>query len=335
MYTGRSFNEQAKMIGFFIVLVILLCLIVYELRFFSSSFLGAFTLYILLRRPHRKLIAKGWKKSWATSFLVIAASLSILIIGGSVTGIVYAKMQQFNPQTILENIRQLNDTIVQKLHHEIVPENFLEHAVQWIGKILPALISATGNVIANVILMILILYFMLAESEKFEHSIENLLPLSKNNVRLLKHEAHSSLFSNAIGTPMIMAFQAALAALSYWFTGAGDPIIWGILTGFAGLIPVIGTVVIWLPLAINLLIGGFTWQGIVLLIWGTFVIALVENVFRMIFLKRYADVHPLIPLFGVMLGINVLGFWGIIFGPLMISGFLLLVKIFHSEFLTK
>ena len=334
MYTGRSFNERAKLIGFFSILVIWFCLIVYELYFFSSSVLGAFTLYILLRKPYKYLLARGWKKSFATAFLVALASLSILIIGGGITGIVYAKISQFNPQVILENIRQLNDTVIQEWGHDIFPEDIVEKGVLWLGKVIPGLLSTTGNVIANVILMILILYFMLAESEKFEQGIENFLPLSKGNIALLKKEANSSIISNAIGVPLIMAFQAALSALAYWFTGAGDPIIWGLLTGFAGLIPVVGTVVIWLPLAINLLIGGYMWQGIVLLVWGTFVISLVENVFRMIFLKKYADVHPLIPLFGVILGINLFGFWGIIFGPLVISGFLLLVKIFHNEFLT-
>lgn len=141
--------------------------------------------------------------------------------------------------------------------------------------------------------------------------------------------------SNAIGIPVIMMLQGSLSSLGYWFTDAGDPIIWGILTGFAGLVPAVGTSVIWLPLSLNLLIGGYIWQGIFLLLWGSLVISLVDNGFRMVFLKKYADTHPLIPLFGVILGINLLGFWGIIFGPLLLSGFLLLVKIFHSEFLSK
>jgi predicted PurR-regulated permease PerM len=126
-----------------------------------------------------------------------------------------------------------------------------------------------------------------------------------------------------------------VAALAYWFTGAGDPIVWGLLTGFFGLIPVIGTAGIWLPLAINLLIGDHVWQCVVLIIWGVCVVSTIDNVFRMVFLKKYANVHPLVALFGVILGVNLFGFWGIIFGPLVISGFLLLIKIFHKEFLTN
>ena len=333
MYTGRFFNERTKAIGFLLILASLACLIVYELRYFSSSVLGAFTLYILLRKPYIRLRKKGWSKLLITILLVALTFIIIIVIGGGITGVVYAKIKDFNPHTILDNIRLFHDTLIQKWNITVFPEDSIEQGIQWLGKVLPGVLSATGNVIANVILMVFVLFFMLHGSEKFEHGIDNFLPISKENIRLLKKETNSIIISNAIGIPVIMALQGSLAALAYRFTGAGDPIIWGFLTGFAGLIPVVGTVVIWVPLSLNLLIGGNIWQGVVLLIWGSCVISLIDNGFRMVFLKKYANVHPLIPLFGVILGINLFGFWGIIFGPLVISSFLLLVKIFHSEFL--
>jgi len=334
MYTGKIFNERAKAIGFLLVLAALASLIIYELRYFTSSALGAFTLYVLLRKPYRKLLAKGWHKTLATLLLTGLTFLGIIIIGGGIAGVVYSKISNFNPQIILDNLRLFHETTIQKWGHSISLDTIVVKGAQWLGSALPGILSATGNVIANVILMIFVLFFMLQGSEKFEQGIDNLLPISKENIGLLKKDTNHMIMSNAIGIPVIMLLQAVLSALAYWFTGAGDPIIWGLLTAFAGLIPVIGTVVIWVPLAINLLIGNNIWQGVVLLIWGVCVISLIDNGFRMIFLKKYANVHPLVPLFGVILGINLFGFWGIIFGPLVISGFLLLVKIYHTEFRT-
>ena len=332
MYTGKFFNERVKSIGFILVMVALACLIVYQLRYFMSSVLGAFTLYMLLRKPYRKLLAKGWNKTLAVVMLVVLTFLLIIIIGGGISLVVYTKIQDFDPQTILDNLKLFHETTIQKWGHSISLDDMVVKGAQWLGSALPSVLSATGNVIANVILMVFVLFFMLQGSEKFEQGIDNFLPISKGNIRLLKKETNSMIVSNAIGIPVIMALQASLSALAYWFTGAGDPIIWGLLTGFAGLIPVIGTVVVWVPLAINLIIGENIWQGVVLLIFGTCIISLIDNGFRMVFLKKHANVHPLIPLFGVILGINLFGFWGIIFGPLVISGFLLLVKIYHSEF---
>ena len=62
------------------------------------------------------------------------------------------------------------------------------------------------------------------------------------------------------------------------------------------------------------------------------VIANVDNLCRMILMNKVADTHPLIVIFGVILGIPLFGFWGIIFGPLLISGFLLLMKIYYKEY---
>ena len=335
MYTGRTFNERAKEIGFLLVLVSLACLIIYQLRYFMSSALGAFTLYMILRKPYRSLLAKGWNKTLSISVLLSLTFLVIVIIGGGITGVVYAKIRHFNPHSILESIKLVHDSLIQRLEYQFIPDDIVIQGVQWLGSILPSMLSATGNVIANVVLMIFVLLFMLQGSEKFEQGIESLLPFSNENIALLKKETNNMIISNAIGVPVIMMLQGSLAALAYWFTGAGDPIIWGLMTGFAGLIPAVGTGIIWLPLALNLLIGGNIWQSILLIVWGCCVISLVDNVFRMAFMKKFSNIHPLIPLFGVILGINMFGFWGIIFGPLVISVFLLLVKIFRCEFIKK
>jgi len=334
-YTGKSFNERIKEVGFSILLVLIFCLIVYELKYFLSSLLGAFTLYMILRKPHRKLLAKGWRNAWAVAVLVLASFIIITVIGGIITGTVYLKIKDFNPGAIINNMQLLHGTIIERWGYNIFSEDIIAKGINQIGSFLPALISATGNVVANVVMMFFILIFMLKDSATFEKGIENFLPVSKNSINLLKKEINNMVMSNAIGIPMIMLGQSSVATLAYWFTGVRDPIIWGLLTGFAGLIPVVGTAVVWIPLAINLIIGENIWQGIVLIIWGTAVISIVDSTVRMFFLKKYADIHPLTAIFGVIVGVNIFGFWGIIFGPLVISGFLLLVKIFNYEFLAK
>jgi len=334
-YTGKSFNERIKEVGFVILLVLLFCLIVYELKYFLSSLLGAFTLYMILRKPHQNLLAKGWKDVWAVTVLVASSFLIISVIGGIISGAVYLKIRDFNPSTLISNLQLLHGTINERWGYNIFSEDIIAKGINQIGYFLPALISATGNVVANVVMMFFVLIFMLKDSTAFEREIENFLPVSKDSINLLKKEINNMVVSNAIGVPMIMLGQSSVAALAYWLTGVGDPIIWGLLTGFAGLIPIVGTAVIWIPLAANMIIGHNIWQGIFLIVWGTAVISTIDNIVRMYFLKKYANIHPLTAIFGVIVGVNIFGFWGIIFGPLVISGFLLLVKIFNYEFLAK
>lgn len=335
MYTGKLFNEKIKQVGFLILIILLTCIIIDELRYFLSSILASFTLYLILRNPYKKLLSKGWKKSWATALLMLISFLIVVVIGGGIVGVVYDKMRYFHPQSILNSIKNIHDMFIERWGYNIFSEDILGKAISTVGNVVPGIIATTGNVIANVAMMAFLLFFMLYESDEFEKGFESLIPLSVDSISMLKKETNNMVLSNAVGIPVIMLGQGIFAGIGYWITDAGDPVIWGLLTGFFGLLPVVGTAAVWVPLAINLLIGGNIWQSVVLLIWGAVIISSVDNVIRMVFLKKHANVHPLIALFGVIMGINLFGFWGIIFGPLLISGTLLLLRIYKKEFLSN
>jgi predicted PurR-regulated permease PerM len=335
VYSGKQFNESIRQIGFLLIIIFLACLIIGQLRYFASSILGGFTLYMILRTPHRRMLEKGWGNTWATTVLLLATFVFLVLVVGGFMSIIYSKLKHFHPQLIMNGLHHIHDVIIQKWGYNIFSEDAIQKALAMIGNIIPAIISATGNVLANVIMMMFVIFFMLQQSHEFEQGIEEFLPISRNSVHLLKKEAHTMIIGNAVGIPLIMLGQGVTAGLSYWILDAGDPIIWGLLTGFCGLVPVIGTGGIWVPLAINLAMGGHVWQGIVLIIYGCCVVSSVDNLVRMVFLKKKANVHPMITLFGVIIGMNLFGFWGIIFGPLIISGFFLLMKIYKNEFITN
>jgi predicted PurR-regulated permease PerM len=326
-------NQGIKQVGFVVILLFIFCIIIAELNYFINSILGAFTLYMLLRKPLHRLEAKGWKTTLATFFLLIITILIVFVIGGLLVGTIYGKLKDFHPQLILDIIHQIRETVLEKTGYNILSKDVTDKAILTVSQMLPNIFSVTGSIITNAMMMVFVLFFMLQQSRKMEESIESNLPLSRNSIALLRYETRNMVVSNAIGIPIIMMGHALVSAFGYWIFEGGDPFVWGILTGLCGLIPVVGTAVIWLPLSINLFITGDIWQGIFLLAYGSVVISGVDNVIRMFFMKKYADVHPLITIFGIILGMNLFGFWGIIFGPLIISGFLVLLKIYKTEYL--
>jgi predicted PurR-regulated permease PerM len=332
MYEGKLFNEKIRQIGFLLILTFLAGLIILELQYFAGALLGGFTLFILLRSPHRYLRSKGWTNSLATAFLMAAAFIFLVFMVGGLITLLYGKLKSFHPQFIMDGLHHIRGIIAERWGYDIFSQEVIQKTLTSAGNTIPGLISATGGVIANAVMLMFVLFFLLQQRVQFERGIEKFLPLSVTSIRLLKRSVHSMIITNAVGISLIMFGQAALAGLAYWVLDAGDPVIWGLMTGFFGLIPVVGTAGIWAPLSIELLIGGHIWQGIVLLIYGAGVVSSVDNVVRMVFLKKRANVHPLITLFGVILGINLFGFWGIIFGPLLLSGFFLLIRIYNREF---
>jgi predicted PurR-regulated permease PerM len=101
------------------------------------------------------------------------------------------------------------------------------------------------------------------------------------------------------------------------------------------MLPVVGAALAYVPIAIILFSNGQTGQGIAVLIFGFGIIGTVDNVLRFTLLKKLGNVHPLTTVFGVIIGLKLFGFIGLIFGPLLISLFVLLLKIYSNEFITK
>ena len=141
--------------------------------------------------------------------------------------------------------------------------------------------------------------------------------------------------SNAIGIPLLALIQGVFAFAAYWFLGLPEPLLWGSITAFASMLPVVGSTAIWFPLSLYLYFNGMEWQGITLWLYGVLVIINVDNVFRMILQKGMADTHPLITMFGVIIGVSLFGFIGLVFGPLLVSMFIVLLRVYRNEFLTK
>jgi predicted PurR-regulated permease PerM len=98
------------------------------------------------------------------------------------------------------------------------------------------------------------------------------------------------------------------------------------------MLPVVGAALAYVPLSLLLFANGDNTRGLLILVYGLFIVGLSDNAFRFWFNKKFGDIHPLITVFGVIIGVSVFGFIGLIFGPILISLFLLLVKIYDSEY---
>lgn len=108
-----------------------------------------------------------------------------------------------------------------------------------------------------------------------------------------------------------------------------------ILAGFASILPIIGTGLIWLPIAIYELAQGNTWQGITLILWGILFLGTIDNVIRLLLARKIADVHPIVSVLGVIMGLQYFGITGLIFGPLIISYFIIFLKMYYMEYQKK
>lgn len=325
-----------------ILLLILILLIGYVLfmylQTFLPAFLGAYTLYVLMRKYMFILQGKyKWNRNLAASVLMLLSFLiimvPILILANMMTSRVAWAINHSS-----EILKSIQDFIAQYEHRydiEIFTDDNIRRMSTMGAEILPRVLGATFDTLTTIIIMYFILYFMLVDGRKMESHFYEWVPLKDENILLLRRELNMLVNSNAIGIPLIALLQGIVALIGYFFLGVDKPMFWFVITCIAAMLPVVGAALAYIPLSIVFFANGATGKGIIMLVYGFGVIGTVDNVFRFWLQKRLGDVHPLITVFGVIIGVNMFGFIGLIFGPILISLFLLMIKIYANEFSPK
>ncbi|TAN16874.1 MAG: AI-2E family transporter, partial [Chitinophagaceae bacterium] len=277
---------------------------------------------------------KHWKR-WITATLLMLASVIVLLVPTALVVNMMASKVSYvvrHSTQLIDGIKLFIEKIKFDTHIDILSAETIQKIQDALAKFLPQFLGTTFNVLTTLVVMYFILYFMLVESLNMEDTLYEYTPLKEENTNRLGAEIKSMVISNAIAIPLLALVQAGLCTLGYWIFGVQDAVFWGVITGFAGMLPVVGTAIVWLPLGIYQIANGYTGLGIGLLIYGTIIVGSADNVFRFLWQKKFADVHPLITVFGVLIGISLFGFVGLIFGPLLISIFILLLRIYRDEF---
>ena len=324
---------------FFIVLLLLLGVLLFlELYSFLPAMLGAITLYILMRRWMYYLTEKRkWGSGWAAMLLMLLSFIVILLPVGLLANMLTSKISYAisHSAELIEALKKLVKTLEQRFNIVIASDANINKLGQAITSSLPRILGATFNTLTTIFFMYFILYFMLVNGRKMEVTVYEYIPLRDENVDRLGKETKKMVLSNAIGIPVIALAQGLIALIGYLVLGIKEPFFWFGVTCIAAMIPVVGAALAYVPVAIILFANGQNWQGIVMLIFGFGVIGTADNVLRFTLLRKLGDVHPLTTVFGVIIGLNLFGFIGLIFGPLLISLFILLLKIYSSEFVVK
>jgi predicted PurR-regulated permease PerM len=324
---------------FFIVILLLLGLLLFlELYSFLPAVLGAMTLYILMHRWMFFLTEKKkWRKGWTAALLMLLSFIVILLPVGLLANMLSSKITYAvqHSSELVAALKKLVISLEQQFDITITSEENINKLGNAITESLPRILGATFNTVTTIFFMYFILYFMLVNGRYMEDRLYEYIPLKDENVDKVSKEVNTMVVSNAIGIPLIAFAQGLVGLVGYLIIGVKEPFFWFGVTCIAAMLPVVGAALAYVPLAIIFFAGEETGRGIAMLIFGFGIIGTVDNVLRFTLLRKLGDVHPLTTVFGVIIGLNLFGFIGLIFGPLLISLFILLLKIYSSEFITK
>jgi predicted PurR-regulated permease PerM len=324
---------------FFILLILLMGVVLFwELYSFIPALLGAITLYILMHRWMLYLTEKKrWRKAGTALLLMLFSMVVILLPVGLLVNMLSSKISYAvqHSAELVEALKKVVHNIEQHYDITIASDQNINKLGDIIAQSLPKILGATFNTITTIFFMYFILYFMLVNGRKMEDALYEYIPLKNENVSALGKEVNMMVVANAVGIPVIAFAQGLVGLIGYLVIGVKEPFFWFGVTCIAGMLPVVGAALAYVPLIIIFFANNQMWQGIAMTIYGFAIIGTVDNVLRFTLLKRIGNVHPLTTVFGVIIGLNLFGFIGLIFGPLLISLFMLLLKIYSKEFITK
>lgn len=330
----KAENRTNKTI-FLVVIIVFGLLLLYSLSEYFTAFLGGVMFYVLFKRWMEHLVKKRkWKKGRAAILIIVISFFIVLLPVTLFISMIYNKVAPvvMHPTEFLSTLQQLDSTITKKTGVQLLSEKNMQD-IQAAGTTLVSGIINQGlEAFTTITMMYFFLYFLLVNFNRTEASILVSLPFSRAKIKMFGAELKAQTFSNAVGVPLIALTQGIFAFIIYLITGLPEPAFWAILTGFSSVIPIVGTGIIWLPASLYLFATGHTWQGIVLIAWSALIMGSMDNVIRFMLAKRMADVHPVVTVLGIIFGLKYLGITGLIFGPLIISYFLILLKIYYAEY---
>ena len=205
----------------------------------------------------------------------------------------------------------------------------LKQSGDWLlGSSLNLLRNIVGGIV-KAFFVLFTMYYLFKDGDKIVDKLPAVLPLGRKQSEAIIIRTQEVVSASVYGVVAIAATQGFLGGIMFWILGVPSPILWAVLMAFVCMIPLAGSFLVWLPLAIYLIATGHWTKAIILIIWGALVISTIDNLLRPKLVGSQTRLHELLVFFAVLGGISVFGLLGIVLGPVVLAITLGLLQTFQ------
>lgn len=303
-----------------------------------TAFLGALIFYVLFRPLHIYFTEQcSWNRSLSAITIILFSFVAVILPFSLLSGMIVNKIMAYreDPTEILELIRRLNHFAEVKLNTPHVLESLLSRAQDWAFGSFSSAVNGVFAALVKLTIMYFVLYYMLTGYQAVEAAAVKYMPFRyRNSMRFFK-ELKNITYSNVIGQGVISVIQGTLVGIGFLIFGLRDPFFWAVISIFLSFLPVVGAPLVFVPAGIICISNGDMVAGIGIMAWGFILVTNIDNVMRMMIARRLADTHPLITIVGIVIGLPYFGILGLVFGPLLLSYFILIIKMYESRFVQQ
>lgn len=337
-------NHKLQNITFYILLAVVGVTVIFMfLPFFTLIALGG--ILAVLFTPLKQKLNKHVKSNTGSSIItLILAGLIILVpvyfVGQLVVNEIISVYQQtahglitFNqsdfynhlPPTVQKFIQTNSASLGQKLSD--VAGGAFQTLTSWAGNI--------ASFIIGFILVTFTFYYFLRDGYKFRAFIEGVFPLSHSQEALLVNRLESAINGVVQGSFTVALLQGTVSTIGFFIFGVPQPLLWGLFTVMASLVPTVGTLLSLVPAILYLFLTGQTAAAIGMTIWAFISIQSIDNFISPRVIGHKTDLHPLVTLFSILGGISLFGYLGFLIGPILMAIFMSLLDLYVSGMKTS
>ncbi len=302
-------------------LVVLYCMWPYSVAVF-----GAFIMLVLFRKLHDRIARKtnhprlSSVMTCLVSFFVITVPMGILIFvfSAAIPKFIqtarqaYVSLQHSNTMTFKVAGMQTTLDI-----SKIVGQG-IERVTSDLGTSMLTLAGNVGHFLINVALMYVLLYYLFIHYPRLYKQLETWAPVPPEKIHALTAETDRVVRSTVYASGIMAFVQGSILTAGYWLLGVPSAILLGILTMVFAFVPVVGSALVWLPTALVLFLSGKPQAAISVLVLGGVIVSNIDNVLRPLIQNRLGEIHPLMSIVGVIVGLPLFGVIGLVIGPVLV-----------------
>jgi predicted PurR-regulated permease PerM len=208
---------------------------------------------------------------------------------------------------------------------------YADQALAWAEHAAPAILAASGEAVFHTLVLLGAFYFLLLDGHVVVRWLADVSPLRRAQTHDLIEEFRKVAVATLFGTVAAAVFQGVAAGAGYAIFGVPHAVFFGLLTALASFVPVVGTLVIWVPAVLLLAFTGHLAAGLGLTAWCLVAVVGAEHVGRPLLLGGSAEMHTGLVFLALLGGIEMFGLIGVLAGPLVIAFFLALARMSERE----
>lgn len=191
-------------------------------------------------------------------------------------------------------------------------------------------LGGLAGVLVQMFFVIFTMYYFFRDGENISRTVRDTLPLEREQAEGIMARTREVIDASVYGVITIAAIQGTLGGLAFWALGLRSALIWGVAMTFLSMVPMLGAFLVWVPAAIYLAVTGHWVKALMLAVWGTFVIGMIDNFLRPKLVGSRTRLHELLIFFSVLGGLSVFGVLGVVLGPVVLAITLALVDVYRT-----